>query len=59
MHLNKWIKVIFYIFMFLSFGYLSYSEFKTDGKFGFVMGGCSLLSAYQIIALFLRKNEES
>lgn len=59
MRLNKWVMLVIYFFFFLSFGYLSYSEFKNDGKFGFLMGGCSLLSAYQIIILFIRKKGES
>ena len=59
MRLNKRMKFIIYFFFFISFGYLSYAEFKSDGKFGFLMGGCSLLSAYQMIILFIRKKGES
>lgn len=59
MRLKKWMLLIIYICFFLSFGYLSYSEFVSDGKFGFLLGMCSLLFAYQIIAFVIKKKEDS
>ena len=49
---------IIYVLFFLSFGYLSYSEFSGDGNFGFLMAILSLFYAYQIILFLVEKRKD-
>ncbi|SDY03990.1 hypothetical protein SAMN05421736_101206 [Evansella caseinilytica] len=49
MRLPKWGLLLFYVAGFLSFGYLSYLEFSANGRFGYLMGGCSLLFGIQAV----------
>lgn len=58
MRVSKWVILLFYLFLFTSFGYLSYSEFLTGGNFGFLLGICSFLVLLELYSLVGKKRKE-
>ncbi|GEN30927.1 uncharacterized membrane protein (DUF485 family) [Cerasibacillus quisquiliarum] len=58
MRVNKWVILMLNFVLFLSFSYLSYSEFLNGGRFSFLMGVCSLIFVYQIISISINKKKK-
>ncbi|WP_163972005.1 hypothetical protein [Oceanobacillus halotolerans] len=58
MRLRKWMLLIVYIFFFLSFGYLSFSEFMDKDSFWVLWGLVTLGMGYQIISFLVKKKED-
>ncbi len=58
LRVNKWMVLSFYICFFLLTGYMSISEFVNDGHFGWLMGACSLMFAYQTVIYFKKSKRE-
>lgn len=57
MRAKKWVVLIFYIYLFLSFGYSSYSTYLTGGVW-FIWGIITLGLGYQIVRFLLDKKKD-
>ena len=58
MRAKKWMVLIFHLYLFLSFGYLSYSDYDRGDSFWVIWGIVTLSIGYQIIRFLIDKKND-
>ncbi|WP_427109227.1 hypothetical protein [Lysinibacillus xylanilyticus] len=58
MRSKKWMILIFYTYLFLSAGYLSYSAYDRGDNFWIIWGGLSIGFVYQVIRFLIDKKKD-